>query len=60
MNDEKTGGTISDIKGKAKEGAGKLTGNEQQEAEGKAQQVQGDAQKRLGDAQDKIRDDDRR
>ena len=61
MNDERTGGTMSDVKGKAKEAAGKLTGDERLETEGKVQQGQGEAQKKLGDAQDEIRDrgDDR-
>ncbi|MFI5645419.1 CsbD family protein [Kitasatospora sp. NPDC051705] len=39
---DKIGNVGEKIKGVAKEGAGKLTGNERLEAEGKADQVKGD------------------
>ncbi len=55
MNDEHTKGTMSDVQGKVEEAAGKLTGNEEQEAHGQAKQVQGDLQKGLGDVQDTTR-----
>lgn len=46
---DKIEGTGKDIKGKIKEGAGKLVGNERLEAEGEADQVEGAAQKKAGD-----------
>ncbi|CAD6003248.1 CsbD family protein [Agreia sp. COWG] len=43
--DDKIKNAGADIAGKAKEAAGKVTGNEQLEAEGKADQVGADAKK---------------
>jgi uncharacterized protein YjbJ (UPF0337 family) len=57
MTDEHVKGTITGIKGKADETAGKVTGNKEQELHGKATQVQGEAQKGLGDVQDAVRGD---
>ncbi len=48
MTDEHVKGTVTDVKGKVEEAAGKVTGNEEQEAHGKAKQVQGEAQKGPG------------
>ena len=56
MTDEHTKGTITDVKGKVEEAAGKLTGNEEQRCHREAKQVQGEAQKGLGDVQDKAQD----
>jgi uncharacterized protein YjbJ (UPF0337 family) len=55
MTDEHIKGDISKAKGKVEEGLGRLTGDRQQEAHGKARQLQGDAQKGLGDVQDAVR-----
>ena len=43
--DDKIRNAAEDIAGKAKEAAGKVTGNERLEAEGKADQVKADAKK---------------
>lgn len=48
-NQDKAEGTGKDIKGSIKEGAGKATGNESLEAEGKADQAEGKVQKKTGD-----------
>ena len=39
-----------------KEGIGKVTGDEQKEAEGKAQRKKGKLQDKYGEAKDKVRD----
>lgn len=56
MSDEHTKGAISTAEGKVEEGLGKLTGDKEAQAHGKAKQVQGAAQKGLGDVQDAIRE----
>ena len=51
MSDEKTGpraaveGVVEDVKGKAKEVAGRITGNEDREKEGQAQQQKAEAER---------------
>jgi uncharacterized protein YjbJ (UPF0337 family) len=55
MSDEHVKGTLSKAQGKVEEGLGKVTGNKQEQARGKARHVQGDAQKGLGDIQDAVR-----
>ena len=42
---DKIGNAAEDAKGKIKEGAGKATGNDKLEAEGKADQVEADLKK---------------
>ena len=42
--------------GKLKEGAGKLTGDEQLEGEGKVQGAVGDAKDKAGDVKDTLKD----
>ena len=52
-----TMGAKSDqVKGKVKEAAGSLTGDEDLEAEGKADRRAGDAKEKLGHAKDKVDD----
>jgi uncharacterized protein YjbJ (UPF0337 family) len=46
---DKAEGTAKDLKGKIKEGAGKLVGNERLQAEGQVDQAEGKAQKKVGD-----------
>jgi uncharacterized protein YjbJ (UPF0337 family) len=41
-NDDKIRNTAEDLRGKAKEGVGKLTGNERLESEGRADQSKAD------------------
>jgi len=60
MATEQSKGTITRTKGKVQELFGRLTGNDRQQAEGKAKQVQGDAQTALGDAQDAVREPDKK
>lgn len=45
-----------DVKGKTKEGVGKLTGDEQKEAEGKFDQIKSDVKEGVADVKDKAKD----
>lgn len=47
-------GTFDDMKGRAKEAAGDLTGNENLQREGKVDRASGWAKDRLEDAKDKV------
>lgn len=47
-------GAFDDIKGKAKEAAGKVTGNERLEDEGKADQVKSDVADAVKDGANKV------
>jgi uncharacterized protein YjbJ (UPF0337 family) len=49
-------GSATNIKGKIKEGVGKMTGDSKTEAEGKAEQVKGNAQNAVGGLKDKARE----
>jgi uncharacterized protein YjbJ (UPF0337 family) len=49
-------GAAKQVKGNIKEAVGKVTGNRQTEAEGKADQVAGKVQSKVGEAKDKVRD----
>lgn len=48
-------GSAKNIKGKVKEGVGKLTGDAKTEADGKADQVEGKAQNAIGGIKDTLR-----
>ncbi len=50
--DDKVEGKVDELKGKAKEGIGDLTDDEQTESEGKADQVKGKAKGVKGDIKD--------
>lgn len=57
--DDKIGNKAEDLKGKTKEGAGKATGNEQMEAEGKGDQASAavkDGVEKVKDAAGNIKD----
>ncbi|MHA6757915.1 CsbD family protein [Streptacidiphilus sp. PAMC 29251] len=54
--DDKASNAADKLKGKAKEGAGKVTGNERLEAEGKVDQVKGDAKQAVEKVQDAFKD----
>jgi uncharacterized protein YjbJ (UPF0337 family) len=54
MSDQQPKGAVRTAKGSVKEVAGKLTGDRNLEAKGKAQQVQGKAQGALDDAEDAV------
>ncbi|MYR58412.1 CsbD family protein [Streptomyces sp. SID625] len=53
---DKAGNTGDKVKGKAKEGLGKVVGNERLEAEGRADQVESDAKQAGEKAKDAVRD----
>ena len=54
--DDKAANAADKLKGKAKEAAGKVTGNERLQAEGKADQVKGDAKQAVEKIKDAIKD----
>ncbi len=49
-------GAAKNLGGKAKEAAGKVTGDEKLKAEGRADQVEGKVQNAFGGAKDAVRD----
>jgi uncharacterized protein YjbJ (UPF0337 family) len=55
MTGERTKGSINKVAGKAQEGFGKLTGNQSQQAKGKAKQIKGSVQQGVGNVQDAAR-----
>ena len=55
-NEDQVEGKSKDLKGKAKEEIGDLTGNEDMKAEGQAEQLEGKAQNTWGDAKEKLKD----
>jgi uncharacterized protein YjbJ (UPF0337 family) len=56
MDKDRVEGAGTNIKGKIKEGVGKMTGDAKTEAEGQADQVKGKAQNAVGGAKDKARE----
>jgi uncharacterized protein YjbJ (UPF0337 family) len=56
MNENQVKGTAKDIAGKVQETAGEIVGSKEQEAKGLAKQVEGKSQKAAGDVQDKAED----
>ena len=50
--DDRAKGAANDLKGKIKEGVGKLTGDRDLEAEGNLDQAKGKGQQALGDLKD--------
>ncbi|MBK4737940.1 CsbD family protein [Noviherbaspirillum pedocola] len=52
MNEDQIKGVAKDIAGKAQETAGQITGSNKQQAKGIAKQVEGKAQKAVGDLED--------
>ncbi len=48
---DKIQGSSTDLKGKAKEAAGRVTGNQNLQDEGRADQVAGKVQKKVGDVE---------
>jgi uncharacterized protein YjbJ (UPF0337 family) len=55
MDKDRVEGAGKQIKGKLKEGAGKITGDSKTEAEGKADQVEGKVQNTVGGLKDAVR-----
>lgn len=56
MNKDQVKGTAKDIAGKVQEEAGYLTGSKEQETKGLAKQVEGKMQKKVGDAKEAVKD----
>jgi uncharacterized protein YjbJ (UPF0337 family) len=56
MNKDQVKGVAKDIAGKAQEEAGKLVGSKEQQVKGLSKQISGKAQKGLGDAKQTIED----
>jgi uncharacterized protein YjbJ (UPF0337 family) len=56
MNDEQVSGKLDQLKGNVKEGAGKLTGDRETEAEGLGDQLKGKIKETFGDVKEKIHD----
>lgn len=56
MNKDQVEGRLEEAKGKVKEVAGKVTGNEKLRAEGQVDQLAGKAQKHYGDGKEKLKD----
>lgn len=55
MNKDHVKGKWNEVKGKAKEEIGHISGNEEQAAEGVADQIKGKLQKGLGDVKDAVK-----
>lgn len=56
MNKDRVEGSFEQAKGKAKEVAGKVTGDSKLEGEGKAQQVAGKVQNAVGGIKDTVKE----
>jgi uncharacterized protein YjbJ (UPF0337 family) len=56
MNKDQVKGSAKDIAGKVREQAGKLTGDKEQEAKGLGKQVTGKTQKKVGDGKEAVKD----
>ncbi|MHA6761330.1 CsbD family protein [Streptacidiphilus sp. PAMC 29251] len=54
--DDKASNAADKLKGKVKEGTGKVTGNERLEAEGKGDQAKGDAKQAVEKVKDAVKD----
>ena len=55
MDKDRVEGAATNIKGKVKEGIGRITGDSKTEAEGQADQIKGKTQNAVGGLKDKIR-----
>jgi uncharacterized protein YjbJ (UPF0337 family) len=56
MNKDQVKGTAKNIAGKVQEEAGKLVGSKEQQAKGVAKQVAGKTQKGVGDVKEAVKD----
>ena len=56
MDKDRVEGAATNIKGKVKEGIGKITGDSKTEAEGHADQIKGKTQNAVGGLKDKARE----
>ncbi len=60
MNKDQVKGVAKDVAGKVQEGAGKLVGNKEQQVKGLGKQIAGTAQKSYGDAKEIVKDANKR
>ena len=60
MNKDQVKGTAKDVAGKVQEKTGKVIGSEGQQAKGMAKQVEGKAQKSAGDVKEVVKDASKR
>jgi uncharacterized protein YjbJ (UPF0337 family) len=56
MNEDRVKGSLNEAKGKVKEAAGKMTGDEKLKREGQTDQVAGKVQNVVGGVKDSIKD----
>lgn len=56
MNKDQVEGRVDDAKGRVKEAAGAIVGNEKLKTEGQADQISGKTQGTFGDAKEKVKD----
>ena len=59
MNKDQVKGTAKDVAGKVQQQAGKLVGSKQQQAKGLAKQLSGKTQKAVGDVKQSVADLDK-
>jgi uncharacterized protein YjbJ (UPF0337 family) len=55
MNKDQVKGTAKDIAGKVQEKAGKLVGSKEQQVKGLSKQISGKTQKSIGDAEQSVK-----
>jgi uncharacterized protein YjbJ (UPF0337 family) len=60
MNKRQVKGTAKDVAGKIQQEAGKLTGSKKQQAKGLGKQIEGKSQKALGDIEEAVKDSKKR
>lgn len=56
MDNDRIKGAAKEVKGTVKEAAGKVTGNDHLEREGKVDKTVGNVQRKVGEAKDEARD----
>ena len=56
MNKDQVKGAAKEVAGKVQKGAGELVGSEEQQAKGLAREVEGKVQKNVGDAKEVVKD----
>jgi len=56
MNTDQMKGKLKEVAGDAQKGAGRMTGDTDQEAKGKANEVEGKTQKKVGDIKEGVKE----
>ena len=54
MNKDQIKGKVENIKGRAKEAAGSLTGNKEKQAEGTVERIKGAVREKVGQAKEEV------